>query len=846
LKFLIKVIVTCFFTYCGALTLLFKACELHSPLPTLDWASSILKPWEIQPSPPTPRYLRHDVLPDRATPPPEDDNTSINSGQGSGLLPDILDGLDPFSIGSFNYALEKWPETFSMPPKLESFEDPIRNTDTNVIVNVLSDVSNVVDHPAKRQKIATPTVSPTSVCQSKTYLSHRDPSVLDIVNSIPMAYSRNTAYTELYQDAADDMRAIVANHSPPYMYNPESDAVSIGVMRSVCNDLNQCNNPSDWRNLKTTEHTVIYAHVDNASNEVRYVGYTSNYKERHEFHLAKKEPLYFLDHTSVRLVSYDNIPSSVDGPLSDRLIRLWTDITQLANLPPNLTRLYTKVLDSWYRGGPKKQYSAQTLEIGEQRHYDIPTIMAEAFMFDEVKETRLTGYATQTGEALVAVIDNAWGKEISIAPEEPFGISTWPTGAKAGTLSSCIEATEYMLGNDNWKNTFPHPIFPNAETEAKIFTAPSSPEHIALGQSNFRESLRPYAQNSKKYSITLADAQAWIWKSLVRPQMVLCELGFEHVDTLLGGEIIAFRKDNALVFLHGHLSIVCDSREEIAIVDRQRRAVSVDALRIARQRAVGDNSPKRFDAIVGSIYAEISDVGWHGSRRFGAAICRDTMSSKDAIAAFGGPTQTGLTPANDINYPTSNSARYRADGEQWTMQRFTDEISQRGIEAAVRSYHSYMEANNLRLGHQRRRWREVIEWYRGHSALKEQVKDAARTLPSGGDIAPQRASMDVNHQLRSAIVEYNRQGKPLADYRVFFVKKGKTFAAQDFAGLNVYNIFTATNSKNTMSVILRKIANSKDVNTLISGFKAVTRSEGSAFLGGLEIPKSLAMYKLQL
>eukprot|EP00984_Skeletonema_dohrnii_P007117 scaffold2564_cov69-Skeletonema_dohrnii-CCMP3373.AAC.2 len=31
----------------------------------------------------------------------------------------------------------------------ESFEDPIRNSDTNVNVNVLSDVSNVVDHPAK-------------------------------------------------------------------------------------------------------------------------------------------------------------------------------------------------------------------------------------------------------------------------------------------------------------------------------------------------------------------------------------------------------------------------------------------------------------------------------------------------------------------------------------------------------------------------------------------------------------------------------------------------------------------------------------------------------------------------
>eukprot|EP00984_Skeletonema_dohrnii_P007116 scaffold2564_cov69-Skeletonema_dohrnii-CCMP3373.AAC.1 len=113
-----------------------------------------------------------------------------------------------------------------------------------------------------------------------------------------MAYSRNTAYTELYQDAADDMRAIVANHSPPYMYNPESDAVSIGVMRSVCNDLSQCNNLSDWRNLKTSKETVIYAHVDNASNEVRYVGYTSNYEERHESHVAKKEPLYFLDHTS--------------------------------------------------------------------------------------------------------------------------------------------------------------------------------------------------------------------------------------------------------------------------------------------------------------------------------------------------------------------------------------------------------------------------------------------------------------------------------------------------------------------------------------------------------------------
>jgi predicted GIY-YIG superfamily endonuclease len=775
----------------------------------------------------------------------------------------LIEGENARSIFNFEQYINKFEDT----PKITSFEDPISNSDHDIVVYAQTDadVSRDIDNrDAKRLKGATPTTSPTPGCNPEEYLQYRDPSAIDIEASLTMAYTGNAGFTNLFVNAADYMFNIVASRgvsniasataTPALMYNPTRLDVPIDVMSGVCDALDQCNSTKDWRNLQSTNETVIYGHVHDATSTVRYVGYTSNYTQRQEYHLEQRGEDYFRGHTSVRLVSYDNIPAREERLLSDRLIQLWRDFLQLDGLPETLRLMYRMLLRSWHRGGPKKQQSAQLIEIGTQRHYNISPIMAEAFMYDQQKETTLKNYANEAGDTLVEIINRYWGQNVFIHRLLPYGISTWKTGQQDDRLSSAIVAVEYMLGNDNWRDTFPWAIYPNATTEEEIFTPPNSTEHLGIAVSNFWNFLLPYAQNSLQHSFGLVDTQDFAFDSLIDPQMILCELGFQHVITLLGGEIIVFRKDNSFVLLHGHPANVCDSRREFLFTSSQRRAVAIDALRIVRQRAVGDNAPRRFGAILGSLFREIFVAGHHGSHRFAAAVCRDNMYDGDAIDAFGGPSSAGLTPAN-VNYPTSRYAREHPAIQEhifWTMQRFTDTISQLGVRDAVQLMHLHWEARGTDVNDQRALWREVLNWFRGNNDLQLRVRAAARELPSGGDVAPQRASYDVNDALRTAINEYNNQeGNLLANFRVFFVKKGETFAESEHAGLKAFNLFTETNKKSKIASKLSRIAKHSSVKDLIKGFKHVPPLAANEFIAGTEhsdigIPDSLTMYKLVL
>ena len=759
------------------------------------------------------------------------------------MYPDILDPLNPGSIATLDQYTDKYD-----PAKLESLEDPVGNDINNVvIVNnvILSDVSNVFDdRDAKRQRMASPTTSPTSECNPDHYLARRDLSAIDIQSSATVAYSRNRRYTRLIRNAAVDMMRILADALPALVYNPESPDVPIDVMRNVCSALSDCD-VKYWRNLKSTNETVIYGHVHDASNQVRYVGYTSNYTRRQEEHLASRGTEYFRTHTSVRLVSYDTIPVREDRLLSDRLIQFWRDVLQLDDLPPTLQYMYRRIMESWHRGGIKKQQSAMLVEQGAQLRYNMQPIMAEQFMYDEDKEATLKRYATQAGDALAALVDRAWGPNVHIDRHQPFAIQTWKTGAPENRLTSCEVATNYMLlENNNWIDTFPVAIYPNATTEEEIFTPPTSPEDLALGRENFWNYLRPFAENSERHSVVLVDSQDYLFdSSLVDPQMVLCELGFELYDILLGGEVIVFRKDKALAVLHGHPANVCDSRREFPVTSSQRRAVAVDAMRMMIQRAVGDDTPRRFGAILGSIFTEIFVNGHHGSRYFAAAICRDNMYPGDAVDRFNG----GMTP-NDINHPTSYNGRYNpVDDTEWSMGRFTDTISQVGVENAVQEMH--LSISGGLVSNQRAKWRQAIRWYRGHAELQQRVQDAARQLPSEGDQAPQRASRDANTALRTAIVEYNQGSRPLSEFRAFFVKNaGMDYREERLAGVPVFNLWTSTNSGSRLTALLSAIKNTDAVRPLIKSFRKLVPRECAEFLtehnGIEEIPEQLVLYKL--
>ena len=398
-------------------------------------------------------------------------------------------------------------------------------------------------------------------------------------------------------------------------------------------------------------------------------------------------------------------------------------------------------------------------------------------------------------------------------------------------------ATEYVLDNNNWKNTFPEAIYPDATTAEEIFAVPTSPEQKAIGLSNFRGYLRTYSDKSESRAFILLDSQDYLFTDITNPQIELCKLGFTKVTELLGGHIIVFQKQNVLVILHGHPALACDSRPEIPYQTRQTMATVIDALRIGRQRAVGETVEPSFDAIRGSLFAEISDRGWHGNKKFGAAICRDMMFSGDAIDVFGGGTTQ-----NDIYLPLQAQSAVHEDEHNWTMQRFTDSISQLGIESTVRMYHEFQ----LPSKHIHDQWKRVLSWYQGHAELHRQVEKSVRALPSGGDVPRRQASDIIYREVREVIAKHIQSGENHNDLKFLFVRKGQTYDGDKFNGVTVYNLFTQTNEGSNLGTIVSVLNRSVvQIAKLQARIVRVSKSQRINFFNGIDIPGELSMYELQ-
>ncbi len=821
-----------------------------------------------------------------------------SSDVGAKIELDILDPLNSASIGVIDYARMKWlPDVFG-----QAENHPERFNNDFVVNNFYSDNTSsnnggsgeqnakrppMIELSTSSKKLRSgnesPTCSPTKRCNERDYQPHRDPSAIDIQLSPTRAYASIRAYRQLYQRAALDMRAIVANTQPSLMYNPNNDVVDINDMAEVMSD---CDVPTteptlppsadptleddstssgggidrySWKNLESTTERVIYGRVNADTLDLQYVGYSSDYGQRLEYYKRDYDDRFFQENEFVRLLSYDTIPHEIDSELSDRLIQFWNDMLAIRGLPPTLRFMYENLLEQWHRGGPKVQYSAMLIETGTQLHYGLDSA-SEFMMYDENKETSLRRLAYQTAQMMNAEIDNVWGVDGFVGPHEPFCVNTWGTGAQDDRFTSCEVVVRYVMGNLNRANTHPA-IFPNARTEAGIFAQPETDDELELALYNFRRHIQPYAWNSHMRSFVVVDAQHYLFKSLIPPQMELCRMGYEKRKTFLGGEIILFRKGQSLVWLIGHPALVCDSQDDVLVEKRQRRAVAMDALRLARQRAINERPQNEYAAIRGSIIAEISDRGWHGSLRFGAALCRDTMTDTfgvDALSTFGGPTHTGMTPDN-IHYPTSRAARDREVNPKISMQRFTDELSQGGIESTVDWLDEYMQNNNWPNHSIYRKWRSVISWYQCHEDLQGQLTAVIRALPSGGDQAPLGISIARNDELRAAIRAYFDQHRSIESFRFFLVKNGESFNGADFRGVGVYDLNTPTNARTKLPQIIHSFMKyggslkdiAKAARMLGTGRSVSNVLENEYFqtlqrlgINHIDVPDSIALYKL--
>lgn len=417
----------------------------------------------------------------------------------------------------------------------------------------------------------------------------------------------------------------------------------------------------DWAKNITdnVSQGMIYALYNIKSRELVKIGMTGNASERLEKY-REGDPDFDKKFIMMRIVSFDSITAEVDKELSKLYKEFLLEVIE-SSAPKNLKDFYRRILDEWHRGGIKRQQMMQLIETGLQIMYRKAS-PSEGFMWDESKYNDHRNTAIKAAGEIIGLIAKQGARS---SDAFVFAVSSWVTGAKAGVLSSCVTATEYIVG-ERWRDIIGKPLHPNATTAEEIFDDNFSDPTLDLAHKFFEDLVAGYAQMSNRIRHIIVDAQDYMYKSLETPQRILHRHGFRQKRILLGGEIIVFQKDSTFIYLTGHLAIAGDSRGLITVEESQRRAIVIDVLKQVIRYATCQVNAAGTDfatsAILGSIIMEVSNCGLHGSRRFAAAMFRDMITplTINAIDLFGGENDVGLTP-NDILHPSSKDARYKGN-----------------------------------------------------------------------------------------------------------------------------------------------------------------------------------------
>ena len=243
---------------------------------------------------------------------------------------------------------------------------------------------------------------------------------------------------------------------------------------------------------------------------------------------------------------------------------------------------------------------------------------------------------------------------------ERTAISTWATGAPEGNISSFVAHIQGIVGEGNYENIIKRALHPNARTAKQRFSTKFPIKWYIDALASFGLQLEHLYWSRTEDVIThvLVDVQDFMFGNLFEPQRLITDIGFEYCGEVLGGEVIVYRKENVVLYLHGHPSIASDPRAIISIKTKQVRAITLDAIKGSINLLTGEIEKiedMSFDNVVGSLIWELMVNGCHGDARFASAVQRDILMPDgiSAIDAFRG----GMTRPS-FAYPCTAKARY--------------------------------------------------------------------------------------------------------------------------------------------------------------------------------------------
>ena len=217
-----------------------------------------------------------------------------------------------------------------------------------------------------------------------------------------------------------------------------------------------------------------------------------------------------------------------------------------------------------------------------------------------------------------------------------------------------------IVGEGNYENIIKRALHPNARTAKQRFSTKFPIKWYIDALASFGLQLEHLYWSRTEDVIThvLVDVQDFMFGNLFEPQRLITDIGFVYRGEVLGGEVIVYRKENVVLYLHGMPSIASDPRAIISIKTKQVRAITLDAIKGSINLLTGEIEKiedMSFDNVVGSLIWELMVNGCHGDARFASAVQRDILMPDgiSAIDAFRG----GMTRPS-FAYPCTAKARY--------------------------------------------------------------------------------------------------------------------------------------------------------------------------------------------
>ncbi len=244
-----------------------------------------------------------------------------------------------------------------------------------------------------------------------------------------------------------------------------------------------------------------------------------------------------------------------------------------------------------------------------------------------------------------------------------YYMSTWPPAEEPGKLYT-FHVSMLYLGIKHWRNAITHSVhkwFKGISIEKK-YSKDYSMEDKDCADETVCKYIR-FGSNYNDFAVLFLDTQAWLYLSLVEVQRILIRFGFIPAVTLLGGEVILYKKGQVIFPLVGHPSVAGDARDadkpRIPLDKAQRRGVALTALknwieylnRDSEPPITVNGIPPEFDdqALWSTTVGEQLINGLHGPNLFRALVHRDALLlNKSPEESALTNTGVSLSPPDDF------------------------------------------------------------------------------------------------------------------------------------------------------------------------------------------------------